>query len=447
MLVFLRHLEHHIPAMPDLPRDIIVVEDDNSGTSTDPNDACDPITNGGDLTGKIAILRRGGCEFGFKALAAENAGAAAVIVVYMPVEGGAVYPFAMAPGAVGASVTIPVFMVSAEDGEAIIAEVLGNNTVNGTIFDSNPPPASNLDGDLDNEIVIHEYTHGISNRLTGGPTSTGCLGNQEQMGEGWSDYLALVMTLHPGDTPETVRGLAAYASGNPNGIREAPYSYDFGVNDYTYSDINGNVTIPHGVGFVWASMLWDMTWYFIDEYGYDPDIYNGTGGNNIALQLVMDGMKLQPCSPGFVDGRDAILEADQLANGGANSCLIWNAFARRGLGFSADQGSSSSVADGTEAFDLPAGCDEIVLGALDIDFNNNFVVYPNPSNGMINILSKESLGETQISIVDMNGRTVYTAKVDLGNQTTIDASKLTEGIYIVKVDSGSQSYNTKLIIQ
>jgi hypothetical protein len=65
---------------------------------------------------------------------------------------------------------------------------------------------------------------------------------------------------------------------------------------------------------------------------------------------------LQPCSPGFVDGRDAILAADVALYGGANECLIWEAFSKRGLGFSASQGSSGSKSDGTEAFDKPSSC-------------------------------------------------------------------------------------------
>src|SRR5690554_2440528 len=85
----------------------------------------------------------------------------------------------------------------------------------------------------------------------------------------------------------------------------------------------------------------------------DPDVYNGTGGNNIAMHLVIQGLKLQGCNPGFVDGRDAILQADQLLYNGENTCLIWEVFANRGLGFSADQGSRNSRTDQTEAFDLP----------------------------------------------------------------------------------------------
>ena len=83
------------------------------------------------------------------------------------------------------------------------------------------------------------------------------------------------------------------------------------------------------------------------------DRYNGSGGNNVALSLVSEGLMLQGCNPGFVDGRDGILAADMAMFGGANQCIIWEAFSRRGLGFSAIQGTSGSNTDGTEAFDLP----------------------------------------------------------------------------------------------
>ena len=94
------------------------------------------------------------------------------------------------------------------------------------------------------------------------------------------------------------------------------------------------------------------------KHGFNPNVYgaSSTGGNNLAIQLVLDGMKLQPCSPGFVDGRNAILLADQLLTDGANQCEIWQGFAKRGLGLSANQGSSNSTTDGTESFALPVGC-------------------------------------------------------------------------------------------
>jgi len=112
----------------------------------------------------------------------------------------------------------------------------------------------------------------------------------------------------------------------------------------------------HFTGEVWTSMLWEMYWNLVDRHGFDPNLFDAhtAGGNTLALQLVLDGLKLQPCNPGFVDARDAILLADRNDTGGANQCLIWQAFAKRGLGEFAEQGSSESASDGTQDFTVPA---------------------------------------------------------------------------------------------
>jgi subtilisin-like proprotein convertase family protein len=217
-------------------------------------------------------------------------------------------------------------------------------------------PTPDVDGDFDNAVIVHEYGHGISNRLTGGPANVSCLNNSEQMGEGWSDFIALMMTMKPADMATTSRGIGTYLFGQPAngpGIRPTPYTTDMGINPSTYNTIQ-SVSVPHGVGYVWATMLWDLNWALIDKHGL-------ANGFDITMDIVMEGMKLQPCNPGFVDGRDAIIAADVALNGGANKCLIWEVFARRGLGFSATQGSASSVADGNEAFDLPPTCTVEVL--------------------------------------------------------------------------------------
>ncbi len=81
------------------------------------------------------------------------------------------------------------------------------------------------------------------------------------MGEGWSDWLGLVMTIRPGDVGTTGRGVATYAISEPvsgPGIRTHRYSTDLSVNPHTHADV-GNEAIPHGVGSVWSAMLWDMT--------------------------------------------------------------------------------------------------------------------------------------------------------------------------------------------
>ncbi len=338
-----------IPSSP-LTANLILVAD-----ATAPiNDACEAITNAAAINGRIALIDRGLCGFTDKVFAAQQAGAIAVIIA----NNVAGAPFSM--GGSNNSITIPALMISQADGNALKAQINAGQTVNVTISSLG---ASNfdLDGDFDNGIVVHEYGHGISTRLTGGPMNSGCLQNAEQMGEGWSDWFALMLTQETGDAGADVRGMGTYAFSEPTtggGIRNSPYSTSFAVNNYTYGRTNdaNDLSEPHGIGFVWATMLWDLNWAFCNRYGFDPNLYTGTGGNNTLLQLVIDGLKLQPCDPGFVDGRDAILRADSINNGGANVCMIWEVFARRGLGVNASQGSSLSRSDQTEDFDLPTLC-------------------------------------------------------------------------------------------
>jgi hypothetical protein len=205
------------------------------------------------------------------------------------------------------------------------------------------------------------------------------------MGEGWSDWFALMLTIKPGDLGTDPRGIGSYVSNQSltgQGLRPAPYSTDFAVNPFTYGASNNAAQIskPHGIGFIFATVLWDLNWALIDLYGGvpDPNLYAGTGGNNIAMHLVIEALKIQPCSPGMVDGRDAILTADRALYGGVHECLIWTVFAKRGFGFSADQGSSSNRKDQTEAFDLPSIC-QIPSIAPTAIFSTNSVVSCKPN--------------------------------------------------------------------
>ena len=305
--------------------------------------------------GKIALIDRGTCAFVGKVKKAEDLGALMVIVANN------IAGPATAMGGADPSITIPSVMVTLEDGNTLRPSV--GNVV--TISDGTGG-VPDRDSDLDNGVIAHEYGHGISNRLTGGPSVIGCLNSNvhlEHMGEGWSDYFALVLTTSPSDTATTARGVGSYVSFQPAdgpGIRPTPYSTDTGVNPSTYDSIKDTVNIsqPHGVGYVWNTMLWEVYWNLVEKYGYNPNVYADwyTGGNNLAIQLVIDGLKFQPCGPGFVDGRDAILDADQALTGGANYCEIWRGFAKRGLGTGAVQGLSTSRTDNSQDFTVPATC-------------------------------------------------------------------------------------------
>ena len=100
------------------------------------------------------------------------------------------------------------------------------------------------------------------------------------------------------------------------------------------------------MGEVWCVTLWEARANLINKHGW-------AAGNQLILQLVTDGMNLSPANPNFLQARDAILQADQVDNGGANRTELWAAFAKRGMGFSATSPASSTTTGVHEAFDVP----------------------------------------------------------------------------------------------
>ncbi len=426
--------------IPDVDSPLIgsvVLVDDGTAPNTD---ACEGLVNIADINGNIALIDRGTCEFGFKILAAENAGAIAAIICNNVADA----PITMGAGAVGNQVTIPAVMISLQDCNTLKTDLVGLEV---SLFSDaaaipTPGPAG-IDGDFDSGIVCHEYGHGVSIRLTGGPNTGNCLGNEEQMGEGWSDWFGLVLSSSAANNADEGRGIGTYAQDqatNGGGIRTYRYSRNMALNPHTYSDINSE-SVPHGVGSVWCAMIWDLYWDLIDVYGYDDDMYNGTGGNNIAMQLVIDGLKLQSCNPTFIDGRDAILAADEANYEGANQCLIWETFARRGLGVDAQAG-------GSQNFDLPLLCSNAIgiekTGAASAEVLDEISYTIEITNG-----TQESL--TQYIITDVlpanttyvDGSSTCSATAENGILTmTIDdvpSLQSTTCTYSVTIDAGVYS--------
>lgn len=250
-------------------------------------------------------------------------------------------------------ITIPAVMISLDQANRL-KSLLSQDSYEASIVSRQENPL--LDSSLDNLIITHEYGHGISTRLVAGANIIDCLDNVEQMGEGWSDYFGLMLTTDwTVARGEDSRGIGTYVSSESplgTGLRRYPYSTNQLLNPMHYDQVKES-SLTHDIGAIWCAMLWDMTWEIIGLEGISADLFYGSGGNNIALQLVMTGLKLTRCSPGFVDGRDAILKADSLIYGGKYQYPIWKAFAGRGLGFSADQGNSLFNFDGKSSSDMP----------------------------------------------------------------------------------------------
>jgi extracellular elastinolytic metalloproteinase len=200
---------------------------------------------------------------------------------------------------------------------------------------------------MDADVVFHEYTHGLTNRLVGGPMNTHAL--QTLMGEGWSDYFALTIQNYIRDVDKAVTG--DWVVNKATGIRRAAYNDNY---PNTYGSIARTPEV-HDIGEVWCATLMMMTRKARNA------IEDTHGGYRICWQIVVDGLKLTPDNPTFLQARDAILKALDYrlaANWIPRSVYdrvrkaAWQAFAHFGMGVNAS--SASTGVDGIiEDFTMP----------------------------------------------------------------------------------------------
>ncbi|KAI8832135.1 Fungalysin metallopeptidase-domain-containing protein [Chytriomyces cf. hyalinus JEL632] len=216
------------------------------------------------------------------------------------------------------------------------------------VFDVTKPTR---DGAYDNGIVYHEMGHGLSNRLTGGGSNPNCLSSSQSggMGEGWSDLWAVVLTLPATATRDTNIDMGRYVLGGDKGIRAYPYSTSLTTNPHKYSELKTTSEV-HNVGEIWCTMLYEVLWNMVDVSGWlnPADLTTGKDsgkGNADFASVVIQGMKNQPCSPTFIQARDAIIAADKTMFGGKYNCAIWTGFAKRGLGMNAKGSPYTNNAD------------------------------------------------------------------------------------------------------
>ena len=168
------------------------------------------------------------------------------------------------------------------------------------------------------------------------------------MGEGWSDAFAEWLTHTDASVPDFKLG--AYVINDSAGIRNYPYSTSSTTNPLRYSSI-ASLNEVHNIGEVWANLLHSVYAALVGAHGFSSTARTdatGTAGNVVFLHLFIDSLALQPCNPTFPSARDAWIQADANRYGGANKCLLWKAFASKGLGVNAANHNDDTT--------LPSGC-------------------------------------------------------------------------------------------
>jgi Fungalysin metallopeptidase (M36)/Fungalysin/Thermolysin Propeptide Motif len=184
-------------------------------------------------------------------------------------------------------------------GDGMLVEVHNGFAANPEQSNTQTPPGQHprmelevngiYDGAVDEDLIAHEYTHGVSNRLLNGEATGGGLPFGPQtwaLGEGWSDFMSTSITDDP------VAG--EYICGHPpTGCPLYPYD----ASPLVYSDLC-NVTNgcePHRDGEIWTAALWDIRHAL---------------GRTQTEQLVVDGMKnTTPARASFLDARGGGLAA------------------------------------------------------------------------------------------------------------------------------------------
>ncbi len=274
--------------------------------------------------------------------------------------------------------------------QPLLAMLLWNQSVNGQTVE--------LDSSYDASVIIHEYTHGVSTRLAGTDNSIGLRSNQGGgMGEGWSDFFAMSFLAGSDKPLDGSVATGSYITQRARGVRAYPYSTRFDVDPLTFADIQANSEV-HAQGTVWCTMLWEIRQSFIERYGFDA-------GRQAIERLVINGLKVTPLVPTFIDARDAILLADRTTNGGANQDLIWRAFARRGLG----KFASTSLAtprtgyriSATENYEVPT---EVSAGAIVINDRPNSPVVLGEQVAIV-VVDRDLMAAPSIDVHVKNSRT------------------------------------------
>ncbi|MEA2462940.1 MAG: extracellular elastinolytic metalloproteinase [Acidobacteriota bacterium] len=264
------------------------------------------------VTGKIAIIDRGTCDFVVKVKNAQLAGATGVIVANHVTGGDGV----MSMGGTDATIVIPSVFVGFSNGATLKASAGTSSTIRAT----NPAPLQR-DGDLDSDIVYHEYGHGLTWRmitLMDGPVAGA-------IGEGMGDVLSILLN---GDDK-----VGEYSSSSPLGIRSAPYT-NF---PRTYASVTGSEV--HFDGELYAAIGWRLRELYLAN-GFTTDQL---------LRDIVQGMNFTPARPFYEHMRDGILAAS------TRDCLVWTAFAQYGVGQGAKAVVSGTTVTVTESFTIPAG--------------------------------------------------------------------------------------------
>ena len=358
------------PRSFQLTGELVAVQDGEG----DPSDGCSALTNAAEVAGRVALVPRGGCTFVVKARNAQEAGAIALVLTDDR-------PAALPPALTGNAqdVVIPAVSTTQADGQLLFAALAGGTAVSIAVEREARP---DRDGTVNTLTIAHEWGHYVSNRLIG--NASGLATSQSRgMGEGWSDFHALLLTVEESDAliPANQDWTGTYATsaytarrGTYFGVRRVPYSTDFAKNGLTFRHIESGVPLPanvptafglngagnaevHATGEVWATALWECYVALLRDTGR----LSFAEAQARMMGYLIAAYKATPVLPTFVEARDALFLVAH-AGDPRDFEAFWAAFARRGMGLGAVAPERASESHGGVVESFTVGNDLRIAG-------------------------------------------------------------------------------------
>jgi hypothetical protein len=248
-------------------------------------------------------------------------------------------------------------------------------------------PVNRYDGAMDASVVYHEYAHGLSERLVTDAQGYGALDGAQAgaLSEGTSDFYAMDYLVGSGVVPDSTATqgevqLGRWLQTDPDakgagavrtegldctmGAVEAQNCPGAGAGSaagpggYDYGDFGRVLAAPeaHADGEIWAQTLWDVRRALVADYG-------AQNGLERTRAYVTGGLRLAPDDPSFLDMRNAIVQAAVAQHGTEDWTTLWQAFALRGMGWSAATTDGDDVSP-VAAFDVPPAPGSYAPGAI-----------------------------------------------------------------------------------
>ena len=186
----------------------------------------------------------------------------------------------------------------------------------------------NRDGDLDSDVVFHEYGHGLTWRMIGSMGG----GLAGAIGEGMSDTVACYMNAND--------VVGEYSNNSATGIRR----YRYEGYPLTYGDATGSSV--HADGEIYAATMWKLRGLWLSSGRTMDSLWS----------YVVDGMNYTPSNPEYEEMRNGILAAMPTEG---EDCVVWDAFSQMGIGVNAVGTDSCFVfcsVSVQEDFTRPSNC-------------------------------------------------------------------------------------------